>query len=365
MSSNDPFANGSQLPPEKMAYLEELNEAFNGDRDMVAAYLTHYGWSKVVAPNIRYIKRIMAEQATAQPSRRHHPARHLRPQESEDGERDPYYMVELVCPFCGCAFTGSVLRAKALMIAYKYKDPLFPLMVPEATGTTGKYHVEDPLRRSVIVCPDCLYAGANSGFFHHESSSSAAGAGEKDRLSRLPARKMDAIREAVDGERSERDELSRVVDKEELISQSSSRSCDTALVSWALAGRCATLLATYDPIMHLYAAEAYLSAARLASDMGKTGPERQCLEEARESLKNAFQFGGHLAMPIYLLGVVHWHCGDPHEARVWAGRILTDRGKLSGSQKYKRFAENLNESLKKVMAAEAAAKASGESPAEA
>lgn len=362
MNPNDPLAGGGQLPPEKMAYLEELNEAFNGDREMVAAYLTHYGWSKVVAPNIRYIKRIMAEQAAAQPTRRHNHAHRMKAQENEDGERDPFYMVELVCPFCGCAFTGAALRAKSLIITYTYKDPLFPLMVPEATGTTGKYHVEDPLCRSVIVCPDCLYAGANSGFFHHESTSSAAGAGEKDRLSRLPARKMDAIREAVDGERAERAELGRVVDNEELISQMASRSRDAALVSWALAGRCATLLATYDPIMHLYAAEAYLSAARLASDMERPGPERQCLEEARESLKNAFQFGGQLAMPVYLLGVVHWHCGDAHEARVWAGRILTDRGKLSGSQKYKRFAENLNESLKKIMAAEAAAASA--SPAE-
>ena len=43
----------ADLPPEKAAVFFELNDVFAGNKDMIAAYLKKFGWSKVIAPNIR------------------------------------------------------------------------------------------------------------------------------------------------------------------------------------------------------------------------------------------------------------------------------------------------------------------------
>lgn len=341
----------SQLAPEKMQILVELNEAFGGDRDLIATYLGRFGWSKVVAPNIRIVKR-EAEEAKEKAERA--AAKDASSGEEDSGtvEKDPFYQIEVVCPACETAFEGDVLRSKALVLDYVYKDKYFPLLVPEAKGTMKNYKAEDPLVRSVLVCPGCLYAAPSANYFVSDSAVS----GSQGFISQLAERRLRQLKAAVE---EDHDERLRIAGEQATRGDwTHDRTPEIASVCFQLSGRTLGSLVEVESRLALPAAESYLSAAKLSSDLEDSETETECLRKARELLEKAYEFSGSAALPVYLLSVVNFQLGDPKTARTWASKILTDRGQLHNSIRYKRYVENLNDQ------ARAAMKASGEETTE-
>ncbi len=339
-----------ELPPEKMEILHELEEAFHGDRVLINEYLTRFGWSKVIAPNIRIVKREHAE---------HENAPRIQQQPGEDFEQAPttpeseglkscYYEVDARCVFCGTAFRPSLLRSKSLILSYSYKDPEFPLLVPEAHAAMRGFILEDPLIRGVIVCPHCLFASTSLGCFQTDSAVS----GTRGLVARLPERKMGTLRKFLSEDLSNRREIRQAtLSTLAGAGEGENRGKALSLVAYRLASHCSEILTDYEPTEHFRAGESLLSAARLAYDLGKDDLETTCLSGARPHLERAYEAGSVSALPVYLLGVVLFHLGDDMGARTWIGRVLTDRGKLVAAVKYKRYCENLNERIKALKGA--------------
>ncbi|RMH54498.1 MAG: DUF2225 domain-containing protein [Candidatus Hydrogenedentota bacterium] len=338
-----------KLPPEKLEILRQLNEAFQGDRSLIAAYLKEFGWSKVVAPNIRLLKRKRAEAVatldtlmTSAIDSLHESAPAVK--DASPAGKDPYFRVAVTCPYCEAQFPADVLRSKSLVLMYNYKDSRFPLLVPEASSSMKGYRVEDPLLRDAIVCPRCLYASTQLGSFRSDSALS----GSRGFIARLPQRKFPAVKRAVDAHRKDRESLlARELDflptPEDWLQK---RTPALAAVAEALASDCHGLLAEFDSSCYYQAGEALLKRAKILNDLGRTDQERRALSASFNWFEKAYEYGKENAASIYLLGVIAFHLGDDRTARTWIGRILTDRGKIPGALRFRRYCEDLNEVIK-------------------
>jgi uncharacterized protein (DUF2225 family) len=338
-----------QLPPEKLDILSELNEAFEGDRGMISEYLSQFGWSKVVAPNLRIIRRwrqehpISASPATDSSIEEEREADAASTDSAEPGSdtgplKSCYYEVDVKCPFCETIFRPSVLRNKALILSYDYKNPHFPLMVPCSHHAMKGYEPADPLLRAALVCPNCLYASSSLGGFLTTSAVS----GTRGLMARLPERKIRAIRARLEETIEERRAVCRfALETADEGRWGAKRTTGLAAEAFLLVARCSELIAEHEPTEYYRAGDALLSAARLFCDVGQSDRERQCLTEARGFFDLSFQFGSVSALPVYLIGVILYHLGDLDGSRNWIGRVITDRGKLLNSVRYKRFCENL------------------------
>jgi uncharacterized protein (DUF2225 family) len=336
-----------QLPPEKLDILRELDEAFAGDRGMISEYLAQFGWSKVVAPNLRIIRRWRQEHpVSAAPASEGASIEEEREAEAETAEpgsetgplKSCYYEVDCKCPFCNTLFRPSVLRNKALILTYEYKNPQFPLMVPSASKAMKGYELADPLLRAALVCPNCLYASSSLGGFVTTSAVS----GTHGLIARLPERKIRAIRSQLEETLEERRVLCQATrESAESGRWGEKRTTGLAAEAFLLVARCSALIAEHEPKEYYRAGDAALSAARLFHDLGQADRERQCLSDARGFFDLSFQFGSVSALPVYLIGVILYHLGDLDGSRNWIGRVITDRGKLLNSVRYKRYCENL------------------------
>ncbi len=354
------------LPPEKLEILRELEEAFGGNREAISIYLSQFGWSKVVAPNIRLVKREMAEKAAqvelsatftgrlaaGQKAPVIHAAHAKSTTSDAEGaekqERSPYYEVEVTCPFCVTRFMASAMRSKSLVISYTYRNFDYPLLVPESTQAMAGYHLEDPLQRAVIVCPKCLYASSSLSNFSTESAVSGA----RSIIVRLPERKLRQVGVTLAAATDERRALCGSIlaggdpNMPGLAFQKDVRNPDELITSFRLAALCESTLGEYDVHQNFKACESMLAAAKIAWEHKRPDEERRFLQEALQHVDRCYQQGSATALPVYILGVLHWHLDNPTQARTWIGQILVDRGKLGNASKFKRYAEALNEQIK-------------------
>ncbi len=342
------------LPPEKLEIIRELNTAFSGDRELIKNYLQKFGFSKVVAPNIRIIRREAQERnelfekvkngsisVAARPAAEERAAK--RPAKKEEGdhaERSPYYQSDVSCAFCDTHFSAAIFRSKSLILDFLYKDPQYPLMVPSAKGTVKGYKLEDPLLRNIIVCPGCLYASSIMGNFVHD-----AGAGPKTMKSRVPDRKFAALKEAM---------MNGVEDRRKAISAEfaaadawgETRGVEQAIASFLLAAQSARVMAEFDALGHYQAGEALLCAARLYSELDRSDEEFDMFRQVIPIFEKFYQIGSVSATPLYLISVLSYHLGDYDTTRTWLGRMISMRHKLEGFSKYKRYGENLKDKIK-------------------
>jgi len=328
-----------ELPPEKMEILCELNEAFDGDSKLINAYIEKFSWSKVISPNIRIIRREFAESQNVE--KKISKILHRTPEEKEEKDNNHkrcYYEVVAKCVFCGEELMPKLIKSKALIITYSYKKPDFPLFVPEAKSAMHGYDCVDPVLFGVIMCPNCLFASTTISNFQTDSAVS----GVRGILARVPERKLATLKKFIAGDTEKRRELFSSID----LSCANEIGKADALKAYLVASHCSELMVDHDTTEYFRAADALLSAARLANDLDMEVLEMNCLRKAVPLLEHSFEEGSISALPVYLLGVIHYHLGDLLSARTWIGRVLTDRGKLVASSKYKRFCENLNEKIK-------------------
>jgi hypothetical protein len=339
------------LPPERLAILRDLTEALHGDKALIGEYLARFGWTTVTSANIRIIRREHIEE--------HGPAAPVSVVESpaEGGgeatgeHRSPWYEVNITCPICAHHFRTAQLRSKALRLVFRYKAELFPLMVPTADGAMKGFRTDDPLLRAAIVCPACLYAAMTLGSFITESSVS----GTRGLMARLPERKIASLRKIVTEEKEKRIAIAPTLGAASVEDRSAllgiQRTIEIGREGLLLSAHLSMILADYEPIEYYRSGDALLGAARIAAEAEREAEEKEHLREAKARMEKSFELGSISALPAYLIGVISWHLGDLHGARAWIGRVLTDRGQLAGSIKYKRYCENLAESIKAARAA--------------
>lgn len=343
----------SSLPPEKVDILNELHDVFQGNREAISLYLAKFGWSKVVATSLRIVRRELAERTQQSESGTEFSVPKHQDEHADKGDenelRSPFYEVEVTCPFCHARFTASVARGKALIMGLSYKNPDYPLLVPESVSAMKGYRLEDPLQKFVVVCPQCLYASSSLGNFQSDS----ALAGARGLMARIPDRKMHHLAEAIASTRNERQEIcapllakSSEPQAPGLVFQRPTRTPAQLIVSFRLAAASETLLGDYDVMQYYKASESMLCAAKVSWSEKDGVSEERYLSEAFRLVEKCFQLGSSAALPVYILGVLSWHMGDPKVSRSWIGQILTDRGKLNGALRYKRYCENLNEEIR-------------------
>lgn len=335
------------LPPEKLDIIRQLDDVFEGNKLLISAYLKRFGFSQVVAPNIRIIRRefdagsIVSEEI-------HFDLFEQSGTQNADGARSPFYLIEVHCLYCKTGFQASMLRSKSLTMAYHYKNPLFPLMVAEAVETTKGYALEDPLVRSITVCPTCLYTATSIGYFASDSAMSET----KSVIGRLGERKFQKAKEAIDADQSVRRSLVRDESAKSSPADPSkffgaARTTEQAIVAYQLAAHCFALLSDFDPASSFHASEALLAAAKLSSNLELPQQEEEFLRGAIVHLEKYFEISrSSSALALYLLCVISWHLGDEVAAKTWAGRILSHRNKFTDFPKFKRYIEDLKNEMR-------------------
>jgi hypothetical protein len=333
------------LPPEKLQILQDVEVAFAGDKELMADYLHRFGWTTVTAANVRIVKQ--AKGAVTQNLAAVEAGKVRAEKEKEDAElgKDPYYAVDLKCPACDTAFIGSSLRAKSLILEYNYKSMHFPLMVPESKKPMKKYRLADPLIRSAMVCPGCLFSSATQSLYLVATTSTAVAS--KGLIEQLAPKKLVHLKELVAAEGPRRGAVAGSLAGGDAKAWNETTQKEVAAVGFFLAGMCGDLVAQIEHRIHFTAGEAYLSSAKLYFDLDRPADEMRCLQKARDSFNKAFETGGKSATPIYLLAAVCFHIGDLAESRVWAGRLLTQKRILDGAANFIRQTETLAEDIKK------------------
>lgn len=335
------------LPPEKLQILQDVETAFGGDKEMMADYLYRFGWTTVTAANVRIVKQARGSQTQNIEAVEAGKARAEKEKEEAEHGKNPYYSVDLKCPACDSAFAGSALRAKSLILEYNYKSPHYPLMVPESKKPMKKFRLADPLVRAAMVCPHCLYAATNQNLYYVTSTSTAVAT--KGLIEQLAPKKLQHLKEIMSGEKPKRVAYAGSYAGGTAASWNESDKLEVAAIGFFLAGMCGDQLAQIEHRLHFSAGEAYVTSAKLYSDLDRPNDEICCLGKARDSFNKAFETGGKSATPLYLLAIVNFHIGDLGEARTWAGRLLTQKRTLDGASNYVRFTENLAEDVKKTL----------------
>ena len=335
-----------ELTPEKAAMLQELGAVFPGEPHLAKRYLATYGWGKVVAPNVRAIRAADAAAREASEGEGEPPA--------PEGEgTSPFYAATIQCGFCkGEPFATRLLRSKSLQIVFEYPSSSYPLFVPACGGTMRNYLPADPLLYEVHVCPYCFYASPTLGNFVTDD----AYAQSKGLLQQLAARKIEHLRELLAVGREARVARAREAGIEPGAAAAKAlgpeRTPARARLALVLAADCGRSEAEYNGNAQLLSAKSLLGAARLARDAGDTTGERAHWEEALGLLESCFERTSRPGEALYLTGVLQHLVGRSQEARVNLTRVVGDRGKLPDAVKFKRFAENLREDLKRASSSE-------------
>lgn len=336
------------LPPEKTQMLADLAKAFDGDKDLIARYLTTYGWGKVVAANVRAVRHAAAAEAKASGRAV------VEPEPDADGRISPFYPVRIRCYFCGGdEFETFLLRGKAMQLDFDYPDAAAPLLVPSCGGAQRNYREADPVLHEVHVCPFCLYASPNLGNFKSDEPYVE----EKGILKRLARRKLDHLAERYEARRDDRvrrlEETLGLAPGEAAARRfGAERDAAAARLAFRFAAEAAEVEGEYNGNALLSGAKGLLAAARLARDAGDETEERALWGEALGMLERALERTSRPGEAIYLTARILALLHRTQEARLHLSRLLTARGKYPDASRFRRFAENLNEDLKRADGAE-------------
>lgn len=331
---------GASLAPEKEAIVRQLGEAFKGDRRMVLRYLQEFGWSKVVAANIRAVRdAVLKEEASIRSE--------SAPAAVGTGGKNPYYDVAARCLFCGTEFRTRSLRGKVIQTVFRYETPEYPLLVEEGEAPLKGYRFADPLLFAAHVCPQCLFA--STSLLHFQADLSVAG---ENLASALGSKRIERLKEILDRQADRRRAAAARLGLEGAGALAAAfggdRTARAAEAALELAGLSFEAEAEFLANALFEAGRAYLQAARLSRDL-QDGREGEFLGRALAALQDGYLRTTQVAQTTYLLGVLHAREGRWKEARQHLGRILTDR-KLADRVRYKVWAENLHEEVRRRIA---------------
>lgn len=337
------FFPGVSLTPEKEAIIRELDRGFDGDRRMVIRYLQEFGWSKIVSANLRKIRDAVAREDE---ERRAASAPTAAP---TDG-KDPFYDVVCKCFFCGGPeFRTRVMRGKVVQTVYRYETPEYPLLVEDAEAPLKGYRLVDPLLAAAHACPTCLFA--STSLLHFETDQKLSG---ENLATVLGSKRVEKLKESLDRAACQR---FGVVERLGLsgfhaVSEAlgPKRGPREARAALELAGLSCEAEGDFLANALFDAGKAYVAAARLSRDL-KDGREEEFLGRALRMFEAGYMKTTQVAQTTYLLGVLHARLGRWREARQHVGRILTDR-KLNDRVRYKVWAENLAEVIRKRLSEE-------------
>lgn len=334
---------GTALTPEKEDLVRQLDDAFKGERRMVLRYLQDFGWSKVVAPNIRAVREAVLKEDAALKGVAETP-------EANGEGKDPCYVVQAKCLFCdGPEFETRMLRGKVVQTKIAFETPEYPLLVEDPETPLKGYKFADPLHFAAHVCPSCLFA--STSLLHFRTTQALAGENIADVLG---TKRIEKLKEALDRSGGQRRDVVQALN---LVGPGPvaqafgpGRGPREARAALELAALSAESESEFLANALFDAGQAYLRAARLSRDL----PDRRTEEYLGRALR-AFQDGylktTHVAQTAYLLGVLFARMGQWRDARIHVGRILTDR-KLNDRVRYKVWAENLHEHLRAKIAEE-------------